>query len=90
MGCISYWRKALSRHQKSFSKCESRSGTGAVFGGWVAEKSGQGGKSGPDVVLRFWLLVVYSYLQVSSPARVATWRAFEAPWGILCILTRLA
>lgn len=47
----------------------------------MAEKSGQGGKSGPDVVLRFSPVVVYSYLQVFSPARVATWRAFEVPWG---------
>jgi len=31
--------------------------------------------------LRFSPVVVYSYLQVFSPARVATWCAFEVPWG---------
>ena len=35
----------------------------------------------PEAVLRFSPVVVYSYLQVFSPARVATWRALEVPWG---------
>ncbi len=40
--------------------------------------------SGPAAVLHFSPVVVYSYLQVFSPARVATWCAFEVPWGHTC------
>jgi hypothetical protein len=47
----------------------------------VAEKSGQGRKNGPGAVSRFSPVVAYSFLKVFSPARVATWRAFEVPWA---------
>jgi len=47
----------------------------------VAERSGQGRKSEPEAVLRFSLVVVHSFPQVFSPARVVTWCALEVPWG---------
>ena len=55
----------------------------------MTEKSSHGTKSGPGAVLRFSLLVVYSYLQVFSAARVATWCALEVPWGQTCDLCQV-
>ena len=54
----------------------------AVLGGWVAEKPDGGRRSGPVAVFRFSPVVYSSFIQVFSPPRVVTWRAFEFLGGI--------
>jgi hypothetical protein len=49
----------------------------------VADYSGQLYENGPPAVWWHSSLLVKALLGVLSPARVATWRAFEVPWGHL-------
>jgi hypothetical protein len=51
-----------------------------VPGGQVAETPGQDHQNNPGAVLRFSPVVAYSFLQVFSPAKVATMEASKVLW----------